>query len=268
MIIQVSTPHLELWQIEGEFSNQPHFHENEFQITIPIVGECQFTLGSRHYTLEDGGGIVQHPKERHFFEIGSQSGVFILKVNQHSIKELIGKDDVEFAVLQKFDPRLLRDKFRSWTNALLACSKADRIAQDELESQVLFYLLRALAGNHQNRFHSSWRIPELCLDPHMATVLEYIRENFRNEIQIDELAATALQSRYHFIRSFKAMIGVTPYQYVLQLRMEEAKRLLKRSAQSVTEIGFSVGFSSVSQFQRAFVKMVGMTPTQYRNLSS
>lgn len=268
MIIKVSTPHLELWQIDGEFSNHPHIHENELQITIPIFGHCQFTLVNRHYRLVDGGGLVQHPKEQHFFEIGSQSGVLIFKVSQNSLKELTGQEEFEFAVQQKFDPKFIREKFRNWTNALLTCGTADRLAQEELESQVLFYLLGALAGNHKNDPNRTVRIPAHYSDPQMGKVLEYIHENYRNDIRVDKLAFMALQSRYHFIRSFKAMMGVTPYQYVLLLRMEEAKRLLKRSIQSVTEISFSLGFSSVSQFQRTFVKTVGMTPTQFRNSSN
>lgn len=265
MIIQVTTPQLELWQIEGTFSNQPHVHENEFQITIPLFGNCDFMLGNRPYSLGNGGGLVQHPRERHYFEMGPQAGVLIFKVNQDSWKKLTGQENFEFDVRQKFDPGFMREKFRKWTNTLLAYDGGDRLAQEEVESQVLYYLRGTLIGNHKSVFDPAGKAHTLHSDRHLGKVLEYMHASFRNEIRVDDLASMALQSRYHFIRSFKVAMGVTPYQYVLLLRIEEAKRLLKGTGDSVTQISFGLGFSSVSQFQRAFFKGVGCTPKEFRN---
>ncbi|MCR8633708.1 helix-turn-helix domain-containing protein [Paenibacillus radicis (ex Xue et al. 2023)] len=265
MIVQITTPQLELWRIEGEFVNLPHFHDNEYQITIPIYGSCLLTQENKNYRLVDGSGLVQHPQDHHYFEIGTQSSVLVFKINQNSLKELARSEEIEFALRQQFDPSFLSEKFRKWMSALLAYDPTDRLAQEEMESQVLYYLYGALSGNHKSNTDLIERASLVSTDPFMGNVLEYIHAQYTNEVEIDTLASIALQSRYHFIRSFKAAFGVTPYQYVLRLRMDEAKLKLQRSGMSITDISLSLGFSSVSQFYRAFVKAVGSTPEQFRN---
>lgn len=81
---------------------------------------------------------------------------------------------------------------------------------------------------------------------------------------MEELAAVALQSRFHFVRSFKASVRMTPYEYVLQLRITEANRRLLQTNMTVTEISFSLGFSCTNQFYWLFAKLVGVTPERYR----
>lgn len=265
MIVQISTPKLEVWRIDGEFINLPHFHEQDFQITIPLHGSCQITQENKSYSLVDGHALVQHPQAQHFFEIGAQSSVLIFKVSQNSLKELTKHEELEFALRQQFDPSFLNEKFRKWMSILLAYDPADRLAQEELESQVLHYLYGALSGNHKNNSNSDTRTIVLGTDQFMGKVLDYMHAHYTNDIEIETLASIALQSRYHFIRSFKAAIGVTPYQYVLRLRMDEARLKLQRTGMSVTDISLGLGFSSVSQFYRTFVKAVGTTPEQFRN---
>ncbi|WP_080832234.1 helix-turn-helix domain-containing protein [Cohnella massiliensis] len=265
MIVQMATPQLELWRIDGEFVNLPHTHDDEFQITVPIRGACRFTQENKDYDLQIGDGLVQHPRERHSFHIGLQSGVLIFKVRQSRMKELAGGKEPEFSLRQRLDPSSVAGKFRKWTNALLACDPSDRLAKEETETQVLSYLYNALSGNQPR---DRGRAPSAAVfgtDPFLGRVLDYIHANYAGEIRIDTLAELAAQSRYHFIRSFKAETGSTPYQYVLRLRMEEAKRRLRNSDESVTDIGFGLGFSSASQFYRVFMKAVGVTPEQFRH---
>lgn len=71
-------------------------------------------------------------------------------------------------------------------------------------------------------------------------------------------------SPYYFCRSFKQSTGITPHRYVLQRRMELAKRLLEQSSGYLAEIARQVGFADQSQFTRVFHRIVGMTPSEYR----
>jgi AraC-type DNA-binding domain-containing proteins len=260
MIMQVATPQVELWRIEGAYSNHPHDHEDEFQITVPLYGRCEFTQDNRLYRLADGSGLVQHPQQRHYFEIDAQSGILICKIAKRSLNEFGMQEDAEFDAAQRFDPVFLREKFRKWMNALLNSDMRDGgHAEEEVEMQVLAYFLDAMTGSHRLNRRSVPAAPA-----QMRTVLEYIRDHYRDPIRIDTLASMAYQSRYHFIRSFKKEIGVTPYQYVLQLRMEEARQLLRQTDKSITDISFGLGFASVSQFQRAFARTMGVPPKAYR----
>ncbi|GIP19780.1 hypothetical protein J22TS3_00550 [Paenibacillus sp. J22TS3] len=267
MIVQITTPQMEFWRIGGQFSNLPHAHEGEFQVTVSVNGTCFFTQANKEYMLSGGRSIVQHPLENHYFNIGHDAEVLIFRFGRSSLKEVAPYTELEFAIRQEFDPATISGYFRRWMGALLECDLTDRMAQEETETEVLQFLLGSLVGGHVNTSKTYCDLPvgTFSSDPYLRQVLEYIHTHYSDEIYIDELASIALQSRFHFIRSFKNAIGVTPYQYVLRLRIEEAMRLLERTEKSVIDISCSLGFSSPSQFYRAFARSAGMTPEKYRS---
>lgn len=96
-------------------------------------------------------------------------------------------------------------------------------------------------------------------------IVTYINEHFTGAITVEELAARAGLSPYHFIRTFKKATGFTPHEYIINTRIATAKYLLKNSAMPVKDICFSCGFSCESVFCSSFKRRVGMTPAQYRS---
>lgn len=97
-------------------------------------------------------------------------------------------------------------------------------------------------------------------------IITYINEHFREGITVEELAARAGLSQYHFIRTFKKETGFTPHEYLVNTRLATARYLLKNTRLSVKDICFSTGFSCESVFCSAFKRRQGMTPAQYRAL--
>jgi AraC family transcriptional regulator len=102
--------------------------------------------------------------------------------------------------------------------------------------------------------------------PHrqLLQVLEYIDVHLHQEIQLANLAQLLEMSQFHFSHLFKQSIGMAPYQYVLQQRIERAKQLLKQTDHSIVDIAFSCGFSSHSHLSQQFRQHTGMTPKTYR----
>jgi AraC family transcriptional regulator len=92
----------------------------------------------------------------------------------------------------------------------------------------------------------------------------YMNEHFAEKITVKGLAEEVALSQYHFIRLFKKRMGLTPYQYLVSLRLNAAKFLLRTSKASVKEICFSTGFSGESTFCSTFKKNIGVSPEQYR----
>jgi AraC-like DNA-binding protein len=84
---------------------------------------------------------------------------------------------------------------------------------------------------------------------------------FKN-ISIDEIAKESTLSKYHFIRSFSEINGVSPYKYLLQRRVEEAKKMIEKGDQSISDIALEVGFSDVSAFSKRFKAEVGVSPSK------
>lgn len=94
--------------------------------------------------------------------------------------------------------------------------------------------------------------------------LELMRERLSDDISLDELAAEARLSPFHFARMFKHSLGVPPRVYLTQLRVEKACELLEMTDLSVTQIALEVGYSSNQALARVFLKYRRMSPTDYR----
>jgi AraC family transcriptional regulator len=84
-------------------------------------------------------------------------------------------------------------------------------------------------------------------------------------LDLDTLAGVAIMSKYHFLRTFRHAVGVTPYQFLLGVRMRRAAVRLASSSVAVSTIAFETGFGDLSTFNGRFREMFGMTPTAFRN---
>jgi AraC family transcriptional regulator len=99
----------------------------------------------------------------------------------------------------------------------------------------------------------------------LLQVTDYIYDRLADEIQLTDLAELLGLSQFHFSRLFKQSVGVPPYQYLLQQRVERAKQLLRITDQSIMEIALRCGFSSHSHLGKWFRHFVGMTPKAFRS---
>ncbi|NES99309.1 MAG: helix-turn-helix transcriptional regulator [Sphaerospermopsis sp. SIO1G1] len=94
----------------------------------------------------------------------------------------------------------------------------------------------------------------------LQQVLDYIDANLGNEIKLADLAKIVGISQFYFGRLFKQSLGLSPYQYLLQQRVERAKKLLKTTEQPIIDIAFDCGFNSHSHLSTQFRQLTGMTP--------
>jgi AraC family transcriptional regulator len=99
----------------------------------------------------------------------------------------------------------------------------------------------------------------------LRRVLQYTAEHLEDDIGLDDLAAVAGLSAFHFIRMFANRIGIPPHRYLGQMRPERAKTLLALGRLSLAEISCACRFSSQPNFSRAFRQATGTSPLAYRN---
>ncbi|BAY48218.1 AraC family transcriptional regulator [Scytonema sp. HK-05] len=85
------------------------------------------------------------------------------------------------------------------------------------------------------------------------------------DLSLDDLAQQVGMSTYHFSRLFKQSTGESPNQYVVRLRIEAAKRLLRETDLGVLEVASSVGYNSPSHLATQFKPLTGVTPSAYRH---
>lgn len=100
--------------------------------------------------------------------------------------------------------------------------------------------------------------------PHLRRARDLMDRHYAEPLDLDRVAAAAGVSKYHFLRSFATVFGITPAQYLSQRRIERAQDLLRTSNLAVTEICHLVGFSSVGSFSARFRELVGESPSGYQ----
>jgi len=120
--------------------------------------------------------------------------------------------------------------------------------------QILSYLalLRTSGGNPQGfdleRVHS------------------HMQANLHQQLDLDSLAALVNLSKYHFAKRYKGLTGTSAINHFINLKIEHACQLLDISGQSVSEIGYAVGYDDAYYFSRIFKKVMGISPTEYRKM--
>jgi AraC-like DNA-binding protein len=92
----------------------------------------------------------------------------------------------------------------------------------------------------------------------------HIDQKFREELSLPDVARVVNMSANYFSEKFKEATGLNFVEYVARTRIEKARNLLLNPNQRVSEVAFEVGFQSLSQFNRAFKKIVGQSPSDFR----
>jgi AraC family transcriptional regulator len=105
-------------------------------------------------------------------------------------------------------------------------------------------------------------------EPKLRRALEYITDNLHRDLRLEDIAQQTGLSPFHFTRQFRSTLGQTPHQYLLDQRIARAKTLLRHTTLPVQEIAPQTGFSSPTNFVRAFRQRVGIAPASWRSGNS
>lgn len=121
--------------------------------------------------------------------------------------------------------------------------------------QIVGYLSRCFALAKHPDSRALLRIGE---------AISHLEANFQEPVDLDRLAKITHMSKRNFMRSFHSAMGNSPISYLIQLRVNRAASLLRRTQLNITEIAFQVGFDDSNYFTRQFRALLGVTPSEYR----
>ena len=135
------------------------------------------------------------------------------------------------------------------------------LAAESLANVLAVQLLRHISAPREPVRTREGKLPRARL----RAVIEYIEEHLDASPSMEQMAAIAHISAYHFARQFKTSTGLPPHQYVIARRVERAKRVLQTGGDfSLAQVAAHAGFSDQSQFSRHFKRLVGVTPREFR----
>lgn len=108
---------------------------------------------------------------------------------------------------------------------------------------------------------------QLNLDRRVATAKQYLDGHFRQRISTSELSVVANLSTRQLNDLFRNQVGMTPHQYLTEIRMKESWRLLEQTGLSIQKIADAVGYGSLSSFSDRFTRHFGKSPSYFRRKS-
>jgi AraC family transcriptional regulator len=177
--------------------------------------------------------------------------------------EAFGLDPARLTVpsLDGLDLPHLRAAMGAVDAELTTGSAGGPLAAESLANVLAVHLIRHVLAPRRPERGRDGALPR----GRLRAVVEYIEEHLGAGPTLEQMAAVARLSAYHFARQFKAATGLPPYQYVIARRVERAKELLQAgTGLSLAEVGALAGFFDQSQFTQHFKRLVGVTPGQFR----
>jgi AraC-like DNA-binding protein len=126
--------------------------------------------------------------------------------------------------------------------------------------------LLTIFGQHLSAISNQLAVQQDNAEPPVITrAKQYIEEHQTDDLSLGEVAKAVNTSSFYFCKLFKKATGINFTEYVSRVRIEKAKNLLLNPNLRVSEIAYEVGFQSLTHFNRVFRKIVGQSPTDYRD---
>ncbi len=233
-----------------------HYH---LELLCLLDGETRAYVDSCEYQLEAGDIFLIFPNQIHRFETYEKENYLLFIVNPDMMPELCRLFTTALPISGVVrgaakDPVLL-ERLRAMAEM---CDAEDHPYRDVvLKGQMLSFfgeLLRRMELTKPREGDSQ----------SLKAVVRYCSQNFTKELSLEILERELHISKYYISHLFSHKLNMRFNDYINSLRISDACRYLRQENRSVTEISELVGFSTLRTFNRAFIKQIGMTPSQYR----
>lgn len=264
-------------QLHLEVFQQPKFEIAEHQHTMHAIayspisdhfpvsstGERWLDSNLCHETRHQGNVAIIPAGVAHRCNWNAAVEFVILAIEPELLQQ-VGQDWVDrdrIELIPQFMTQsdlLIQGIVSTLRNELESSKMAGALLIDSLKTTLAIHLLRNYCTVQPRLFKDSDGLSQFALQQ----VKEYIQEHLHQNLKLSELSAIVQLSPYHFLRLFKQRMNITPHQYIVQCRIEQAKHLLHHSELSLAEIALRVGFCDQSHLTRSFKRIVGLTPKQ------
>ena len=246
------------------------FEEQHAGVSIAFVlaGSFQYRSSTRQELMSAGSLLLGNPNQ--YFECGHEHGegdrclsFYYEPEHFESIASNAG-----FAAANARFPTLrlpaLRELSPVFARGCAALSRGDSSPEfwEELSLQVAGQVLDLCADVPAGRY-----APPPSAVARVTRVLRAILHGFDTNLDLGTLAQEAGLSRFHFLRTFERITGLTPHQYLIRLRLREAAAQLASEPAKIVDVALGCGFGDVSNFNRAFRAEFGQNPRTHRRLA-
>jgi AraC-like DNA-binding protein len=250
----------------AHLSEKPNRHSHtHHQIIFGIEGHAEFEISGKSGFVQKGVGCIVPSKHMHSFFGNKENRILILDITDNLPLLELETSFVSNALAPLLDsPKYFQ--FDHHMNALLLAltDELDTLINDDAAPNIIG---QCLLHSLYRRLRSDISVEEVGnirdrID--LSRIKRYIYGHLSEKIHTADLARLCNLSESHFYQKFRESIGISPYQYVIDERINAACTMLKETKKPIVEICFTLGFSSQSAFTNLFRKKMGISPTIYR----
>lgn len=242
----------------GSFTERKNYQS--FLILYTYSGQGQLTYQGKKSILSEGDGAFINCSEYHLYKtIGNQWDVCALHINGPLLDAFYTQYMQNGSAL--FHEELSGD-FQLLLEKLLRLYDTPQLYRDWQTSTCIDNILNhLLLLNMQN-------VKNPDVSDNIGYMIKYLHHNYTQHLTLDYLAKFACMNKFYFAKEFKKYTGFSPNDYIITLRINKAKELLKSTSYPAIKIAHEVGIHDINNFTNLFKKKVGMTPIQYRQSNS
>lgn len=237
------------------FGAHLHYH---LEMVYMVEGCTTCAVDTGEYTIQSGDVLLVFPNQVHRYDPAEKEKYLLFFINPDLMPEL-SRSFSGTAPTSPLVKGVGNDPYMH--NLLMMLSRTEQMPVEYRDAITKGYLL-AFFGELLSRmtFRENNRTDSVTL----RSIVSYCAQNYGRELTLSTLEEELHLSKYYISHLFGSKIGTGFNDYINALRVSEACRYLRRSNKSITEIAALVGFGTLRTFNRAFVKQVGMSPSEYR----
>ncbi|WP_160061836.1 AraC family transcriptional regulator [Psychromonas sp. L1A2] len=238
---------------------QQHDHDHH-QLVIALKGYSEFSIEGMQSLIIPGQGCIVTASSDHAFNGLGESEILTLNLpNQTRLDkytnerlEPIFNNNHYFKIDSQFQCllQLLVKEIRQ--------SPDDLLVTDACKNTIIALLQRHVRTDFSQKLMQRNRI-------NMSIIDNYIIQQIATKITVAQLAGCVFLGESQFHLLFKQQVGITPHQYILQMRFKFAKELLEDNSLTLASIASASGFANQSSFTHSFTKLQGTSPSKYRH---
>lgn len=257
-----------------------HWHE-EIEVIIVLDGSCNYRINLDSFLINKGDILIIGSQSLHSLTSIPNKNMtwasFVFNINMLKSSSTDGALLKYIAPLLNHEhqlPIIIKDNTTCYSKIfdvienILYCYYDKDIAYELELKSLLFKFFSLLYKNNLIKKHQSKNNITFNTTNKIKLVLNYINDNYSEDISINTLAELCDYSEYHFMRFFKKHIGLTCIQYINNLRLEKSSILLTSTNNTIMDISLEVGFDNLSYFNKLFKRKYNLTPKEFRTINS
>lgn len=243
----------------------PHYHHN-MEFVVLIQGRQQYMVGDSIYTLHGGDIFMSFPNEVHGNDrLSREIYEYIwFQLDYSSSENFLGLtppySDYLYRQLSHYQTRITHT---SQKNLHTLRRAFQLLSSGDIHSHLSGYSL-FLEFITDNFCEDSTPVTEEDSHIDLTAATNYIHSHLTENPTLESISGQCGMSPARFHTIFKEQMGITPHAYIMNLKIDTAKILLKDPSNTITNVAFQLNFSSSNHFSSVFRKYTGFTPTQYR----